>query len=415
VGFLGGGGGWAGARSAAAPSPADTNSPNAALAGASALPKKKFPPGDDRKAAEWVLSVGGSVRLAGGTANITDAADLPRGRFEVTAVYLEFSATKRPLAPVDNLLPLAGLKGLTRMHLKVLPITAAHLEILPSLPALLGFLVDRTGVTDEMFRHLAGTSVQFLDINNELQIGGEGIEGMAAAKSLQQLNFNGSQLTEEGLRQIGKLKTLSMLSLSTSGSRLRDEHLPLLAGLDNLHSLMVRRTALTAEGLAMQKQWSDLTILGFDLTPGQAGTQAAKLAVAFPKLETLSQEGEPTWKYTADDLRALAAIPRLKSVTFNGPAGADDAVAGLLDLEKLESVRFAGCSNLTDAAVETISHHKKVGFILMESLAKITDASLTSLAKLRSLKTLELKSCPNLTPAAIAAFQKERPDVTVAW
>ncbi|MFN0076543.1 MAG: hypothetical protein ACKVY0_08715, partial [Prosthecobacter sp.] len=398
---------------AAATGPAAANPPNPALAGASALPRKKFPPGDDRKAAEWVLSVGGSVRLAGVTANITDAADLPRGRFEVTGVYLEFTATKRPLAPVDNLLPLAGLKGLTRLNLITLPITAEHLEILPSLPVLSGIQIVQTGVKDEMFRHLAGSSLQFLDIGNEPQITGEGIEVLAAAKSLQILTLNNFRPTEEGLRQIGKLKTLMNLVLSGSDSRLRDEHLPLLAGLDNLRSLSVRRTALTADGLAMQKQWSNLPILGFDLTPGQSGTEAAVLAAAFPKLESISLEGAPTWNYTADDLRALKNFPRLKIILFVSSALADEAMTGVLDLEKLEGMHFRDCQKLTDAALETLSGHKKLSLVSLDILPKITDASLTSLTKLRSLKTLELKSCPNLTPAAIAAFEKARPDVTV--
>lgn len=88
-------------------------------------------------------------------------------------------------------------------------------------------------------------------------------------------------------------------------------------------------------------------------------------------------------------------------------------MTGVLELEKLEGVRFYECQKLTDAAVETRSGHKKLSLVSLELLPKITDASLTHLAKLRSLKTLEIKSCPNLTDAAIAAFKNARPDVTV--
>jgi hypothetical protein len=35
------------------------------------------------------------------------------------------------------------------------------------------------------------------------------------------------------------------------------------------------------------------------------------------------------------------------------------------------------------------------------------------LTKLKSVKTLEIVNCQQLDDAAIAAFQKERPDVTV--
>ncbi len=376
-------------------------------------PLKKFPPGDDRKAAEWVLSVGGSVGIAGNSARITDVAELPRGRFDVRAVYLEFTATKGPLVPVDNLLPLAGLKELTLLNLKFLPVTAAHLEILASLPALREMHFSNSGITDESFQHLAGTRVGGLEFTSETRITGVGIEALAAAKSMQWLTLQGVSLTEEGLRQIGRLKTLRLLTLGRSTSLPRDEHLPLLGGLDKLESLSLRRTPVTAEALAAQKQWSGLTSLGFDFTPGQSAKQAVLLAAAFPKLETLITEGDPTLEYTADYLVALKSFPRLNYIAFLLSPITDETLASVLDLDQLEIVRLSTCPRLTDAAVETLGRHKKVNHIILESLSQVTDASLTHLAKLSTLRTLELKSCPSLTPDAIAVFQKARPDVTV--
>jgi len=372
----------------AANGPAGANTPNPALAGASALPKKKFPPGDDLKAAEWVLSVGGTLNIFGDYPRITDAAELPRGRFEVTAVYLEFSAAKRPLAPINDLLPLAGLKNLARLHLKELPLEDAHLEVIPSLPALATLRMEKAGISNNFFAHLADSRLQSLEFKFEPHITGEGISALRSCKELNGIQLEGCQPTEEGLQQIGSLEFLTKLSLAHSYSRLQDEHLPLLAGLKKLKSLSLRRTQVTAEGLAAVKAWNSLTDLGFDLKPGDGVAQVAVLAAAFPKLEAFSIEGGPGAPYSAEDLRALNGFPRLREFRSTTSMMTDEILPGLLAVDGLESLVFINAT-------------------------KLTDASLGTVAKLRKLKRLEITGCPNLTDTAIAAFQKARPDVTV--
>ncbi len=124
------------------------------------------------------------------------------------------------------------------------------------------------------------------------------------------------------------------------------------------------------------------------MKPDEAAAQAALLARAFPKLEALSMEGDPSWTCTADELRALKALPRLREVRLTTTRWTDAALTGLLDLGKVERCTLSVCTGLTDACFDT-------------------------LAKLRDLRNLEIKDCRNLTDAAIAAFQKARPDVTV--
>jgi len=374
---------------------------------------KKFPPGDDRKAAEWVLSVGGSVKTQGIDKYIMNATDLPRGRFELSGVYLEFSSTNRPKGPIDDFLPLAGLKGLTRLNVKNVPTTNAHWEVLPSLPSLAAVLMERTGVTDAVFVQLAATDVKTIDLNYETSLTGQGIEALGASKKLEKLSFYNFLPTEEGLRQIGQLESLTYLALSGSGNKLKDEHLPLLAGLKKLDTLLVRHTAVTAEALASVKTWSGLTTLGFDMAPGTTAAQVALLAKAFPKLETLSIEGEASFNYAAEDVSALAGFTKLKAFTVTSCVIGDEALAGVLALPKLETLRFSNCAKVTDAALETFGRHKSLRALAFDSMPNITDAGLPHLVGLKSLSRLELLRCPNLTSDAIAAFQNARPDVTV--
>lgn len=376
-------------------------------------PAKEFPPGDDRRAAEWVISVGGSIRIHGSDGLVERVSDLPRGKFEISAVYLEFTSNRRPVAQIPDLLPLVGLKGLKRLNVRNIPTTEAHWEILPSLVSLEGFLTESSGVTDAVFGHLAATKVRMIDLNFEPALRGEGIEELVEMKSVEKLHFNNNRLSEEGLRQIGRLETLTSLAISNSGNSLRDENLPLLAGLKNLESLIVRRTPLTAEGVAAVKPWNGLTMLGFDMAPGSTAKQVPVLAAAFPKLETLSIEGEPTWDYSADDIKALAGFSQLTSLSVTSSAIDDDALIGVLAVTALESLRFVNCGKVTDAAMVSLGRHNALKLISLEKLPGVTDAGLQHLAGLRSLVRLELLECPNLTPAAIEAFQKARPDVTV--
>jgi serine/threonine protein kinase len=367
----------------AASKSATTETPQNGLKSGTTL--KKFPPGDDRKAAEWVLSVGGSVRLTGGTANITDIADLPRGRFELTGAYLEFSTTKPPLAPINDLLPLAGLKSLTRLQLKGLPLEETHLEIIPSLPVLSVLRTEKTGLDDGLFVHLAGSRLQFLSINDESRITGEGISALQSCRELFDLGLNKCQPTAEGLRQIGSLQGLTQLKISNCGSLLRDEHLSLLVGLKNLQTLGIQRTQVTAEGLATMKAWTSLTGLGFPLMPGEVAKQVAIVAAAFPRIDTFSFEGNSCG---VEDFRALNVFPRLREFRCTASGVTDETLPGVLAINGLEELSFFQATQLTDASLDMV-------------------------AKVRKLKRLEVTGCPQITEAAIAAFQKARPDVTV--
>ena len=68
---------------------------------------------------------------------------------------------------------------------------------------------------------------------------------------------------------------------------------------------------------------------------------------------------------------------------------------------------------LTDAGVTSLLTHKTLFNLRLEGFTNLTPAALTTLTKLKSLKMLAINSCPQLDDAAIAAFKTERPDVTV--
>lgn len=376
-------------------------------------PLKKFPPGDDRKAAEWVLSVGGRVQIytGGQLSSVSDAAKLPRSKFSLLVVYLEFP-DGAPKVPFTDMLPLAGLRELKQLQMLNAPVSDEALEIIPSLPNLLSFRADTMNLTDAVFAHFALSKLTAFHLLKCMKVTGEKVAVLANGKSLEQLSLQSCRLSDAGVQEIGKLASLTTLNLSGSG--LNDDQLKALRGLKNLSSLLLKRNVLSAKALAdMTTVWHDIQELEFDIRGGEVVSGSEVLARAFPKLETFGFSRPGATPYSATDLAGLKAFPKLKTIImWNVEALAADAGEGVLALDKLERLRFDQCPAVTDTMMESLSNHKSLSSLRWAGL-QITDISLTHIAKLRSLTKLEISDCPNLTPAAIAAFKKERSDVTV--
>jgi eukaryotic-like serine/threonine-protein kinase len=78
----------------------------------------------DHKAAEWVLSIGGTVRLNGQVRDIRVAADLPPGAFQLTWVDLRGNTQVSDA----GLAHFEGCKSLTYLGLRKTKVTAAKIE-----------------------------------------------------------------------------------------------------------------------------------------------------------------------------------------------------------------------------------------------------------------------------------------------
>lgn len=376
-------------------------------------PLKKFPPGDDRKAAEWALSVGGRVQIytGGRVISVSDAGKLPRGKFSVLVVYLEFP-DGAPKVPFTDMLPLAGLRELKQLQMLNAPVGDEAMEIIPSLPNLLSFRADTMNLTDAVFAHFALSKLTAFHLLKCMKVTGEKVAVLANGKSLEQLSLQSCRLSDAGVQEIGKLTSLTTLNLSGSG--LNDDHLKALRGLKNLSSLLLKRNGLSAKALAdMTTVWHDIQELEFDIRGGEVVSGSGVLARAFPKLETFGFSRPSATPYSAADFAGLKAFPKLKTIIiWNVDALAADAGEGVLALDKLERLRFEQCPAVSDSMMESLTNHKSLSSLRWAGL-QITDISLTHIAKLRSLTKLEISDCPNLTDAAIAAFKKERLDVTV--
>ncbi len=150
----------------------------------------------DRRAAEYVLSIGGRVEINDVPQEITDVAALPKEPFRLTRVNL----LENKQVTDAGLAHFQGCKSLKRLVLDGNPIRGPGLTVLSKLPELTDLSLACPTLTDLGAPHLAGL------------------------KQLKRLWLVGANLTDAGLKH--------------------------LAGLTNLEVLDLRQTKVTAAGIA---------------------------------------------------------------------------------------------------------------------------------------------------------------------
>jgi hypothetical protein len=173
----------------------------------------------DRRAAEWVLSVGGSIRVAakGVETSVTKDGKLPDGPFHVTRVDLQ--ETHIADADLANLKALANLKSLS-----------------------IGHFFGNKNLTDAGIEHLLGLTQLEELIATGANITDDGLERLTSLKKLQVLYIPRTLVTNDGLRHLQKFPDLRHAGLSFT--RVSDDGLSHLENLTNLEILNLEATSV---------------------------------------------------------------------------------------------------------------------------------------------------------------------------
>ena len=205
----------------------------------------------DRKAAEWVLSVGGTVKIDGRDRVIASAKDLPKDRWKLTDVDL----SGKKIADAD-LAVLGNVVGLQNLLLDGTSITDAGLVHVSKIGGLKSLFLDNCKITDAGLDHL-----QPIAGLQRLWLGGTGVtnEGMAKLKTFKSLNYLGLRWTkvgDPGLVPLKDMKELAVLFLSGIG--VTDDGMVHLKELKKLTHLTVDGTKLTDAGLARLRESTTL-------------------------------------------------------------------------------------------------------------------------------------------------------------
>jgi len=278
------------------------------------------PLGNDRTAAEWALSLGGTVIIdAGKERTISAAIDLPAGSWTLRRIDLNNNKH------VDDagLKQLAGLKSLQTLDLCGTKVTDAGLKELAGLKSLKGLNLQQTQATDAGLKELAGLKgIQGLNLGGT-KVTDAGLKQLASLKGLQVLALQGTPVTGAGLKELASLNGLQDLDLG--GTKVTDAGLKMLAGLKSLQVLWLVHTKVTDTGL---KELASLKSLRYlNLRETQMTDAGLKELAGLKSLQTLELRDT---KVTAQGIATLhKALPgcRIDSDVTPAVAGTDRRAA----------------------------------------------------------------------------------------
>jgi serine/threonine protein kinase len=251
----------------------------------------------DRKAAEWILSIGGGF-WAGteqGQVYVDKAEKLPRERFPVLSVFL-FDNQQLTDEGLKNL---AGLKRITGVHPYNCPeLTDEALKTLGSLTTLrqLNFNHCRQ-ITNVGLAHLKNLAqLAMLRLFGCTRLTDACLNDIERFSNLTDLSLGRLSLSSASFRRLAKLSRLENLDLRET--RITDADLESLSTLSKLKELRLGSTQVSDAGLAhlsALKSLARLEVPGTKVTP--AGV--AKLKAALPNCQIELEDSESASKSPA--------------------------------------------------------------------------------------------------------------------
>jgi Leucine Rich repeat len=385
--------------SATTPSTAPTGLSAEALAG---LPK-----GDDRKAAEWLLSIRANVTLAdkGKEVKPAEEKDIPKGSPKITYIGINSEGGGVQQFPPEALDKLSHLDELWKFHLNLagLEFSAEGLRFLATCPNL----------REVTFMYIKPDPVFF-----DYLIPAKQLKGFAffyaetghldfarlQTKQLEWIDLSRSNVEDSTVQTFAAHPTLMSISLNESG-RVTDAAMAPLVDLKKLSSLHVANTKVTLTGLR--------PLAGLKLSYMSFGSKEPsdyrELGAMFPLLNTFTFA-----RYGSVPDAALAAaaasMPNLERLFFLDGKLTDANCAALGGFAKLKYLDLTR-TDLTDEAVPALLQLSKLQTLNLFG-TQLTDAGLLQLKALRSLKKIIL-SKDTISEAAAAAFKKSRSDVQI--
>jgi len=310
---------------------------------------------------------------------------------------------------------LTGMTKLRKLDLSSNPITGkitdagmVHLKNLKSLEQL---KLPYSGISDVGLSHLTElSSLKKLNVYSD-SVTDEGLANLVKLKSLKELdiscNVRGRNITDAGMEKLSECACLKALSLQYCP--ITDKGLAQLAKLKSLTRLRIYKTQVTGDGLAVLKELPFLKDLTLDhMNLGETGI--AQLA-GLKSLERLNLAYLDIG-IRNEDLAHLADLTSLKfldirlrdvsesSITNNG-------LVHLSNLTNLEFLRVSGNKKITDAGLKHLSNLKNIELLWFYN-CPITDAGLKHLEGLTSLRTLVLWKS-QVTEKGMAWLKKKIP------
>jgi tRNA A-37 threonylcarbamoyl transferase component Bud32 len=420
-------------------------------------PVVKPPASDhDRKAAEYVLGLGGSVRVNADARDTTSVADLPRGPLALTRVNLpgNAAATDAGLAVLKNCTSLGFLDlGGTRIG----DAGVAHVKDCPNLTVL---VLHGTQVTDAGLALLKDrTTLTYLYLS-DTRITDAGLAPLTNHKSLMMLDVSSTVVTDGGLKPLIECPSLVELKLAMT----RVTRTGVLEFAKSAPQCRMVWDGGMIEPTDPDRRTAEyaLSVGGYLQVEVNGQEREVKTAADLPqapfRVVTLNISRTP--KLTDAGLAAVRGCRNIRTLYLNETSLTDAGLVhftGCRSLTRIE-VYFTGvtdaglavfkeCTNLGYLAVDHtkvtdtgLAHFKDCKNLAFLALAgtQVTDAGLAQFKDRKGLTYLDVhqtqitdvglapfKECPNLTrlfvrgtkvtPGTVAEFAKALPNCRIEW
>jgi Leucine-rich repeat (LRR) protein len=322
----------------------------------------------DRRAAEWVLSIGGTIKIRqdGQERFISAAKDLPAAPFEVVFVSLG-NNQKADDAGLEHLQGLGNLTGLALNNAWVSDSGLVHLKRLTNLQEI---RLEHTRVSDAGMAHLKSlTKLTGLYLGGT-QVSGSGLVHLEGLTNLTELSLHSTRVSDAGLEHLRALTNLAHLYLD--GTQVTDAGLEHLKGLTNLTELSLLYTRVTDAGLGHLKALTKLTSLHLSTQVSDAGLGHLK---ALTKLTGLYLGGTQVTDAGLEHLKGLTSLTWL----YLPRTRVSDA--GLVHLKGLNKLTFL---DLDDTRVSDAGLRDLVNLPLHDIKLDHSRVSARGFANLRS-------------------------------
>jgi hypothetical protein len=199
----------------------------------------------ERRAAEWVLQIGGSLSVkldkGGEPLELGGAATaLPERSFFVDAITL----IGNQRVSDGGLQNLVGLRSIQALRLGASSLSDTGMASVCSLTTLTELGIGGTKVTDPGLEHLDNLkNLKILNLAN-CQVGGAGLFQVGRLTELDKLHLGGVQVGDTGLATLAGLNKLTFLSL-VDNFRATDAAMDRLKSLGNLQLIWLKGTKIS--------------------------------------------------------------------------------------------------------------------------------------------------------------------------
>ncbi|MBP9224730.1 MAG: hypothetical protein KBF76_12730 [Verrucomicrobiales bacterium] len=367
------------------------------------IPKGK---GDERRAAEWVLSVGGQLTLKDGPV-VQSAEKLPSGRFAIAEIALDGEGAKQPIT-AEAIALLVGLEDLRVLKLTNLEIPGESLAFLGSLPALSRLSVDNLPRIDSAIPFLSDSKqLQHLGIVRCEDFTGVTLGTLVALPKFSEVYAFNTSLGDDGIAQIAQIKAIEFVGIPGCNG-ITDACLPALRGLPKLSKLNLSGCyMITPEALATVPM-PHIEALGFTSINRRSLAETAPIiAPAFPNVSLIILS---YYIKSPDDIAALVHFPKLEEFQIDSVNFTSGSFARISELRSLRHISI-NVNKFPDTDFRDLATSRSLETIVFVNTT-VSDASLLHLAEAKKLKTVS-GTGKSTTPAGLAAFRKARPDVRI--